>query len=105
MSEKNVKEMSKAELLELVSKLEKKGNGRGEELLNLLRGKKDISVSYLCLEMGINSRNLSSIKSGLKKRDDWGVEYVVIVYKMNGESFWEYVGKESEVFEMFKNRC
>ena len=104
MSEKNVSEMSKSELLELVSRLEKKGGGRGKELISLL-GEGEKSVSYLCLEMGVNSRNLSSIKSGLKKLDSWGKDYVIVVFKMNGESFWELVRSDSKVFEMFKNRC
>ena len=31
--------------------------------------------------------------------------FVIVVFKMNGESFWELVNKDNDMFEMFKNRC
>jgi hypothetical protein len=95
----SIENLSKAELLELVKKLEKKGNGRGSELLGLLRDNGSVSVESLCDSMGVNSRNLSSIKSGLKKSDSWGVDYVIVSYKISKESYWELISKGDDSFD------
>ena len=88
---KEIGKMSKEELLEYVGKLEKKGSGRGEELLSLLRGNGSVGVDSLCNDMNINVRNLSSIKSGLKKKGGYKVDFIIVVFKIDGESLWELV--------------
>ena len=93
--------MTKSELVELVKNLQsKQGGTRGAELLSLLGQGSDLSVPYLCEQMNVNSRNLSSIKSGLKKSEEWGVQHVIMTYKVSGESVWKLINQDDPNWEM-----
>jgi len=88
---------SREELIEL---LVKGGSGsRGSQLIELLKGNGSVSVESLCDSMGVNSRNLSSIKSGLKKQEAWGADYIIVSYRIKGASYWEYISSDDSSFE------
>lgn len=68
---KNVQDMTKAELIELVEKLqEAKGKGRKEAVLNLLKEGYD-SIDSIAEQLGITSKNVSSILTALRKNGNY----------------------------------
>ena len=88
-------ELTKAELLELVadleSKLSRSGKGRKSEVLELLRGGYD-SIESISEELGINSKNVSSVLSGLRKDG-----YMIISYRVRGSNIVQLVDEGGEI--------
>ena len=100
MSE-DLSKMSKSELMELVEKLNsrKGGSNRGEELLSLLAGNGVVEREGICDSMGVKSTNLSSIICGLKKKDEWKKEFILISYNIKKVGYIELIKKGDEGFD------
>jgi predicted transcriptional regulator len=111
--------MNKAELIEMISNLEKenlqlkasrkRGSGRKLELLKVL-AEGPAKIIDIAEQMGISTKNVSSLKCYLRK-DGWGLindeEGRTKITKFKGDKvdkdfILSYVAKEREVMEVAK---
>lgn len=68
---KSYDEMSKEELLVIVKEMEeKKGEGRKDQVLNIIKREGKVSINDIANEIGISDRNVSSQLAYLRK-DGW----------------------------------
>jgi biotin operon repressor len=85
-------EMSVEEMMlkisELESKLVNKSGGRKLEVLELLKNGYD-SIEAISNELNINSKNVSSVLSGLRKDG-----HTIISYKVKGSNVVSLIGEE-----------
>lgn len=91
-----------AEITELKAQLARKGAGRGDQLISLLKDQGDVGALGLADQMGINMRNLSSVKNGVKQRETWGTELVILSFRVNGESLYRLITKDDAQWDVFK---
>ena len=89
--------LNKEELVAMIVKLETSRGGRKGEVLALIQ-KGGYSIDAISGELEINNKNISSVLSGL--RNDG---LVFISYKINKETFIDYVGKRDAGTGMILN--
>lgn len=91
---KKIEEMTKAELLELVTQLQSRGGKRKEEVLTKLREGYD-SIQAIAESLNIERKNVSSILSALRKEG-----YIIITYSVRGSSVIQLVeGDEAAKYQ------